>query len=72
MVVATMVGHYMYVAMWETAVCILFRGQIRQITKDHSLVQEMVRMGEIKPEEARNHPIKIYNKSSGSRENSRY
>ena len=28
------------------------------MTKDHSLVQEMVRMGEIKPEEARNHPDK--------------
>ena len=32
--------------------------QIRQITRDHSLVQEMVRMGEITAEEARNHPDK--------------
>ena len=31
---------------------------IRQITEDHSLVQEMVRMGEISQEEARNHPDK--------------
>ena len=31
---------------------------IHQITRDHSLVQEMVRMGEISQEEARNHPDK--------------
>ena len=32
--------------------------QIQQITKDHSLVQEMVRMGELDPEQARRHPKK--------------
>lgn len=32
--------------------------QLRQVTRDHSLVQEMVRMGEITAEEARNHPDK--------------
>jgi len=31
---------------------------IEQITQDHSLVEEMVRMGEISKEEARNHPEK--------------
>lgn len=31
---------------------------IEQITEDHSLVEEMVRMGEISREEARNHPDK--------------
>ena len=31
---------------------------IEQITQDHSLVEEMVRMGEISEEEARNHPEK--------------
>ncbi len=31
---------------------------IHQITRDHSLVQEMVKMGEISEEEARNHPDK--------------
>ena len=36
----------------------VIQGQIHQITKDHSLVEEMVRIGEIKPEEARNHPDK--------------
>lgn len=29
--------------------------EIRQITKDHSLVEEMVRMGEMDKETARNH-----------------
>ena len=32
--------------------------QIRQITRDHSLVDEMVRMGEINADEARVHPDK--------------
>lgn len=32
--------------------------EIIQITRDHSLVEEMVRRGEIKREEARNHPNK--------------
>ena len=31
---------------------------IEQITEDHSLVEEMVRMGEISKEDARNHPEK--------------
>ncbi len=31
---------------------------IRQITTDHSLVEEMVRIGEIEKEDARNHPDK--------------
>lgn len=32
--------------------------QIRQITQDHSLVEEMVRIGSLNKEEARNHPQK--------------
>ena len=55
-VAATIVGHYAYVANVGDSRLYLIQGKIRQITKDHSLVQEMVRMGEIKPEEARNHP----------------
>ena len=57
-VAATIVGHYAYVANVGDSRLYLIQGKIRQITKDHSLVQEMVRMGEIKPEEARNHPDK--------------
>ena len=57
-VVATIVGHYAYVANVGDSRLYLIQGQIRQVTRDHSLVQEMVRMGELKPEEARNHPDK--------------
>ena len=32
--------------------------QIRQITMDHSLVEELVRAGELAPEESKNHPQK--------------
>ena len=32
--------------------------KMQQITRDHSLVQEMVRMGELDPEQARKHPKK--------------
>ena len=52
MVVATIVGHYAYVANVGDSRLYLIQGQIRQVTRDHSLVQEMVRMGELKPEEA--------------------
>lgn len=33
-------------------------GKIKQLTEDHSIVQEMVRRGEITPEEAMKHPNK--------------
>lgn len=36
----------------------LISDKIHQITKDHSLVQEMVRMGEIDEKDARHHPDK--------------
>ena len=36
----------------------LLGDKITQITKDHSLVEEMVRMGELEPESARVHPNK--------------
>ena len=36
----------------------LINDKIRQLSKDHSLVEEMVRLGGIKAEEARNHPDK--------------
>ena len=57
-VVCTVVGHYAYVANVGDSRLYVIQGEIHQVTKDHSLVQEMVRMGEIKPEEARNHPNK--------------
>ena len=58
MVVATIVDQYAYIANVGDSRLYVISDEIRQITKDHSLVQEMVRMGEISEEEARNHPDK--------------
>ena len=57
-VVATVVGNYIYVANVGDSRLYLIRDEIQQITRDHSLVEEMVRMGEINREQARNHPDK--------------
>ena len=47
-------------------------GSVRQITKDHSMVQELVDLGRITPEEARNHPNKnIITRALGTRGNLR-
>lgn len=57
-VAATCVGRLLEVAnVGDSRLYIVNRG-IRQITRDHSLVAEMVRMGGIAKEEARNHPDK--------------
>lgn len=39
---------------------IIHEGKLSQLTEDHSVVQELVRRGEITPEEAENHPNKNY------------
>ena len=57
-VVTTIVGNYVYVANVGDSRLYLMDSKLRQITKDHSLVQEMVRLGELREEEARNHPDK--------------
>lgn len=54
MVVATIVGHYAYVANVGDSRLYMINEQIQQVTKDHSWVQELVRRGEINAEEARN------------------
>ena len=57
-VVATIIEDYLYVANVGDSRLYLIRDDIKQITKDHSLVEEMVRAGEINREEARFHPDK--------------
>lgn len=58
-VVATVIGRYLQVANVGDSRLYIANGQeIRQITRDHSLVEEMVRLGGIKREEARLHPDK--------------
>ena len=57
-IVATIVSQMMYFAnVGDSRLYLLNRG-IVQLTKDNSLVEEMVRLGGIKPEEAKHHPDK--------------
>lgn len=58
MVVCSVVGHYAYVANVGDSRLYVAGDEMQQITKDHSLVAEMVRLGQLDEEEARNHPDK--------------
>lgn len=57
-VAATCLGHYLQVANVGDSRLYIIGSEIRQITRDHSLVEEMVRMGGIDRKAARNHPDK--------------
>lgn len=57
-VVATCLGHYLQVANVGDSRLYIINNEIRQITRDHSLVEEMIRMGGIDREAAKNHPDK--------------
>ena len=57
-VAATCLGHYLQVANVGDSRLYIIGSEIRQITTDHSLVEEMVRMGGIDRKDARNHPDK--------------
>lgn len=57
-VAATIVGDKAYFANVGDSRLYLINRRIKQLTNDHSLVEEMVRLGGIKPEEARYHPDK--------------
>ncbi len=59
-VVTTVVGQYAYTANVGDSRLYLFDGSLRQVTRDHSLVEEMVRLGEITEEDARVHPKRHY------------
>ncbi len=59
LVAMTLVGDYVYTAnVGDSRLYVYSGGVLRQVTRDHSLVEEMVRMGEITPEEAKHHPDK--------------
>ncbi len=58
LVAATCIGRYLEVANVGDSRLYVVGDEITQITEDHSLVEEMVRMGGIGREEARNHPDK--------------
>lgn len=70
MVAASVVGEYLYVANVGDSRLYLIDDNIRQITQDHSLIAEMVRLGELDPEEAKHHPDKnIITRAVGTEEN---
>lgn len=58
LVVATIIGTKLYVANVGDSRLYVIGSEIRQVTRDHSLVAEMVRMGEVAVSEAREHPDK--------------
>ena len=69
MVAATLIGHYLQVANVGDSRLYIVNDEIRQITRDHSLVEEMVRMGGLDREAARNHPDKnIITRAIGARD----
>lgn len=67
-VAATCIGRYLEVANVGDSRLYVISDEIRQITEDHSLVEEMVRMGGLDKEAARNHPDKnIITRAVGAR-----
>lgn len=56
MVACTVVGGYVYVANVGDSRLYVAGRQLVQVTQDHSLIAEMVRLGELTPEEGRHHP----------------
>lgn len=70
MVIATCMGRYLEVAnVGDSRLYVVHQDKIEQITQDHSLVEEMVRMGGIDRASARNHPDKnIITRAIGARD----
>ncbi len=68
-VAATCLGKYLQVANVGDSRLYIINDDIRQITRDHSLVEEMVRMGGIDREAAKHHPDKnIITRAIGARD----
>lgn len=68
-VAASCLGRYLQVANVGDSRLYIINDEIRQITRDHSLVEEMVRMGGIDRKTARNHPDKnIITRAIGARD----
>ncbi len=70
LVIATLIGNKLIVANVGDSRLYVIGNTVRQITRDHSLVDEMVRLGEIDPSEARLHPDKnIITRAIGAQKN---
>lgn len=69
-VVATVIGKYLQVAnVGDSRLYIVNESEIKQVTRDHSLVEEMVRLGGIERKDARLHPDKnIITRAIGARD----
>ncbi len=68
-VAATCVGKYLQVANVGDSRLYIINDEIRQVTRDHSLVEEMVRMGGLDREAAKKHPDKnIITRAIGARD----
>ena len=68
-VAATVLGKYLQVANVGDSRLYIINEEVRQITRDHSLVEDMVRMGGLDREAARNHPDKnIITRAIGARD----
>lgn len=69
-VVATVIGKYLQVAnVGDSRLYVANESEIKQITRDHSLVEEMIRLGGISREDARLHPDKnIITRAVGARD----
>lgn len=69
MVVAVALEGKLYVANIGDSRLYSIQGDIKQITMDHSLVEELIRNGELERKKGRNHPEKnIITKAMGSKE----
>lgn len=70
LVVATVIDHTLYFANVGDSRLYLINKDIRQLSRDHSMVEEMVRLGGITEEEAKHHPDKnIITRAIGVKEN---
>lgn len=59
LVIATVIGKYLQVAnVGDSRLYLVGKKGIRQVTRDHSLVEEMIRLGGLSREDARKHPDK--------------
>lgn len=59
LVCAVVSGNHLYVAnIGDSRLYLLDKDEIRQITLDHSLVEELIRTGQLNPLKVRNHPEK--------------
>ena len=70
LVVATVIDRTLYFANVGDSRLYLVNDKIKQLSKDHSLVQEMVRLGGINQDEAKIHPDKnIITRAIGAKDN---